>query len=424
MALPELSPASKLSATILPVSGSKTKVEAALPFGVYIDGAWTTSAIDNFKCGAADQVAYVYKKLGGDVLDVEITEQQVYAAYEESCLEYSYIVNIHQSKNILSNVLGGTTGTFDEDGQIIETTGSINKDTNLSIKYPKFDFAYARRINQGISEEVNIGGSIPVVTASFPLVDGVQDYDLQKIFGGAGAALSGSIDNTRILIKKVYYKTTAAMWNFYAYYGSLNVVGNLANYGQYADSSTFQVVPPWQNKLQAMSFEDNIKTRTSDYSYEIRNNVLRLYPTPGSRSPTNLWVEFTIPQDTWIENDESTIGINGINNMSTVPLQNIPYESINAIGKQWIRRFALALCKEMLGMIRSKFGSIPIPGNDVTLNGSDLVTQGKEEQSALRDELKETLDEMTYSKMMEGDAEILESASKINEKIPVLIFKG
>ena len=75
--------------------------------------------------------------------------------------------------------------------------------------------------------------------------------------------------------------------------------------------------------------------------------------------------------------------------MNTLPFENIPFENINSIGKQWIRRFALALSKETLGQVRGKFGgNIPIPGDNVSLNASDLLSQAKEEQSALKEELR------------------------------------
>ena len=102
----------------------------------------------------------------------------------------------------------------------------------------------------------------------------------------------------------------------------------------------------------------------------------------------------------------------------------MPYKYINAIGKQWIRRYSLSLCKEMLGYIRSKFSSIPIPGNDITLNGSELVSQAKEEQESLREELKTTLDQLTYDKLMESDAGLMENSVQIMQKVPLTIYMG
>ena len=110
--------------------------------------------------------------------------------------------------------------------------------------------------------------------------------------------------------------------------------------------------------------------------------------------------------------------------MNTLPFANIPFESINSIGKQWIRRFALALSKEMLGQIRGKFSTLPIPGESVTLNHSELLSQGKDEQEKLREELKTILDEMTYPKLIETDAQMTENAQKVFTSAPNYILMG
>ena len=155
-----------------------------------------------------------------------------------------------------------------------------------------------------------------------------------------------------------------------------------------------------------MAYEDSLYTRTSHYSYELRNNKIRLFPIPEENIYDKIWFQFAIPADSWEEDTERSIGVDGINNINTLPFGNLPYNNINAIGKQWIRRFALSLCKETLGLIRSKFATLPIPGDNVTLNGEQLATQAREEQASLRDELKTVLDELTYSKLMEGDADL------------------
>ena len=134
-----------------------------------------------------------------------------------------------------------------------------------------------------------------------------------------------------------------------------------------------------------------------------------------------MWFEFSIPEDVWDNDDPAT---DGVNNMNTLPVGNLPFENINAIGKQWIRRFALALSKETLGQVRSKFGTVPIPGESVTLNGSALITEGKDEQDKLRTELKETLAELTYAKMAEQDAAMLENTEKVLQKVPYYVYVG
>jgi len=430
MALPTLTPASNTSVSILPITGNTDNVNVAtnpLPYGMYITKAPTEAAKHAFMSGAADQVSYVYSKLGGDILDIELSEHQVYAAYEEACLEYSYIVNIHQAKNTVGSLLGNPTGTFDQDGEMV--VGDALSGSNIEAKYPRFSFEYAKKVGSALSTEGGFGGDIPIYSGSFATTTGKQDYDLQSIIETTSNTDSDSpfyqkVGKNRVTVRKVFYKTPHAMWRFFGYYGGLNTVGNLSYYGQYADDSTFEVIPAWQNKSQAMAFEDAIYTRISHFSYEIKDNKLRLFPDVTSTSPKTMWVEFSVKSSAWDESDGIDRGVSGINNMNTLPFENIEYLNINSIGKQWIRRFALAVSKEMLGNIRSKFATLPIPGNNVTLNGPALVSEGKAEQTALRDELKTVLDEMTYSSLAEQSAQTIENTTKTMQGVSLPVFVG
>jgi hypothetical protein len=138
----------------------------------------------------------------------------------------------------------------------------------------------------------------------------------------------------------------------------------------------------------------------------------------------NTWVNFSIEKDGWVEDSDRKFGADGINNMSTLPFDNVPYKNINAIGKQWIRNYAIALSKEVLGQVRGKFGAIPIPGESVTLNASDLLSQAKEEQTALKEELKTILDEMTYKALAEKDAAMITAIDTVQQEVPMLIYQG
>ena len=424
MAIPSLTPTSSVNSNVLTSTGSSADVVAALPFGVYTRDT-SKNDYQEFLSGAVAQVSYTYKKLGGDVLDIELSPSIVYANYEEACLEYSYIVNIHQSKNTLGSVLGETTGSFDYLGEIKE--GDLSG-SHLELRLPRYNIGYAVEVGDAFSHEAGVGGTRTMYSASFDRVVDQQDYDLNTIIKNTAETDTNSpfynkVKNNKITIRHVYYKSPRQMWRFYGYYGGLNVTGDFHTYGQYADDSTFEVIPAWQNKLQAVAYEDHLYTRTSHYSYEIINNQLRLFPVPDNVSPENFWVRFSIATGSFggPEDERST----GINNMNTLPFENIPYQSINSIGKQWIRRFALALSKETLGQIRSKFGdNIPIPGETLTLNGKDLLSQAQTEQKDLREELKSVLDEMTYAKLIETDAAIADNSSKIQEKIPLPVFVG
>ena len=154
MSIPNLRPESQTSAVILPATGTVSDVSDALPYGIY-------SSSTDFLSGAAEQVAYVYRKLGGDVLDLEIKADNVYANYEEAVLEYSYIINSHQAKNVLSDFLGTTTGSFDHKGELKDSALSSSlSGTTMALKYPRFEFAYARRVAEGMGVDAGVGGNI------------------------------------------------------------------------------------------------------------------------------------------------------------------------------------------------------------------------------------------------------------------------
>jgi len=418
-----LQPASVLSAVVLPASGTHTEVAGVLAYGIY-------SASNSFISGAVDQVAYTYNKLGGNVLDIELTTRNVYNAYEEACLEYSYLINTHQAKNVLSDMLGNTTGSFNQDGEFTAGGYANGDDVKPNLKFPRFQLGYATHVGRGASLHAGVGASQTIYSASFATVPDQQDYDLQDIIYSAsvGTANEGSpfynkVGKNAITIQRVYFKTPMVMWNFFGG-NAIGTVGNLSTYGMYADDSTFQLVPAWQNVLQAYTFEEDMNVRASHYSFRINNNKLRIFPTPDISTPTSFWVDFRTSEDAFTEESDRMYGADGVNNMNTLPFPNVPYANINSIGKQWIRRFSLALAKETLGQVRSKLASIPIPGNEVTLNGPALISEAKDEQNSLREELKTVLDELAYGALAEGDAALQNSIAEVVSKIPTGIYVG
>ena len=172
-----LNPQSQTSAIVLPATGAAgvqagvadsaahdravagQTILTACPFGAY------TGSLD-FLTGASMQVDYVYKKLGGDVIEIELTVDNVYAAYEEACLEYSYIINLHQSKNSLSSMLGQTTGTFDYEGRLKSAVTGAGT-PQIAVRYPRFQFSSAKKIGAGLSQIGGLGGTIREYSGSF-----------------------------------------------------------------------------------------------------------------------------------------------------------------------------------------------------------------------------------------------------------------
>ena len=174
-------------------------------------------------------------------------------------------------------------------------------------------------------------------------------------------------------------------------------------------------------------YEDSLFTQTSHYSYELIDNKLRLYPTPGHWDISDMdrmWVRFYVMPDAWDSNSNMVDGTEGVNNVNTLPFSNLPYTNINSMGKQWIRKYCLALCKEMLGQIRGKFTTMPIPGDSVTLNHSELLSQAKDEQTELKDKLVEMLKEMEYGSLAKQDSEKTEAVATTFKNSPLPIFVG
>lgn len=413
MSVETISPISQVSAKRLPSSGSVSDVAASLPFDIY-------SSDPTFLSGAADQVAFVYQELAGPIVDIELMPSNVYTAYQFATMEYNYILNLHNTRNNMLNVLGSQTASFTADGQI-ESGSSVQ---SIASKYLKFVLGYTSRVSDGIAREIGFGRDHHEYSASINLVNGKQLYDLQDLLSNH-TELSGVVGTNKVYIRKIIYQSPYANWRFFSgLYGGYNVVGNLSSYGQYSDDTTFEIIPVWQNKLQAMSFKDSLYTRTSHFSYEISNNKIRLYPTPYHGWETKkVIVYFTVDTDPWVSDPNVNEGIDGVSNIGNMPVDHVPFASINQIGKQWIRKYALAICKSMLAQSRGKLSTIPIPGGDVTLNWSSLESQSKEEKESLRKELLEILDKMTYAELTKTRAEMLKDGVEVLKQIPLGIYR-
>lgn len=429
MSIANITPKSTGQIGILPSTGSISDVTypEGVPFNIYLDQP-------EFISGAVDQVGYTYKMLGGNKLAIELDPSNVYTAYQKATLEYSRIINMHQAKNVLSDFLGFETASFDHNGEMkAGPLSSSLSGTNIALTFPTFTFSYARRIADGFASRAAIGGTVSIYSASVDIVPGVQDYDLQAIISSS-ANVSGSdklyrdvvLNNPgrRIRVHRVFYESPANQWRFYGYYGGLSVVGNLNTYGQYSDDSTFEVVPVWQNKLQALAYETNLYTRASHYSYEIKANRIRLFPVPSSNSPAKIWFDFSIETNPWEEDPDNKSGISGVNNVNTLPFANIPFCNINSMGKDWIRDYALAITKGVLAQVRGKLSELPIPNNSVTLNYAQLWEQSTSEMEALKQQLKDDLTELAYNALVKVDAEMANDAVSLEQKIPTLIYVG
>lgn len=369
------------------------------PFGIF-------DSDTDFSSEADQMVVFVKRKLGDDVLSVELTKKQIWGNMEEASLEYSSILNQYQAKSQLVNFLGFATGSM----------------SGAEEKYVRDNLAYLTRFAEPYAMEAGVGGSYNTMSGSIELEMGRQDYDLyQELKDSAGNQI---FDDTKgkLKIVELFHFNPQAAYRFFDTTSAINYLNNEFSFESFTPETVFYILPVFEDILRAGQLDLSNRVRRSNYSYEVSGTKIRIFPTPTSDTK-KLWVrvrQYADPLAPAYKDDT----IHGVSNMSNIPFGNLTYSRINSIGKQWIRQYTLSLSKEQLGLIRAKFGNIPIPGGEVTLNGSDLISQGREDQKDLKTQLKEMLDTMTYDKLSEIQATRAEQMNKQLRYIPMPLGKA
>jgi hypothetical protein len=384
----------------------------------------------DFQSESDPMITFVKRKLGDDVLSVELTKKEIWSCFEEACLEYARRVHEMRTKNELINVLGLPTGS-----------------TDLTNKYPKRTLEFLFRMAEPYASYAGVGGSHNALEAYIDLEIGRQDYDIYKelkVFSGSlsGSNLyeslpSGSKGKIRVL-EVMHFEPLASQQFLLNASNITNFLATNFNYESYVNSTVFYVLPVFEDVLRRQMLETAFRVRRSNYSYRIMGSRLRIYPIPSSDlNIGKLFLRVVAGQQNPLESgqpddgSELPIGIPyeddticGISGPNDIPFGQMPYETITEPGRQWIRQYTLALAKELLGLIRSKFDSVPVPNAEVKLNGSELVTQAREDRDRLVDQLLEFLDELTYDKIMEREASIAENVQKQLKFTPMPVGKG
>ena len=377
------------------------------PFGFFD----TDSA---FQTEADGMVTFVKRKLGDDVLSVELTKKQIWACFEESFLEYGSLINQYQAKSQIMDFLGTPTGSL--------LSGSEQK-------YPRETLEFLRRQAEPYSSEASVGGSQNAVSGAITLVDGQQDYDiyddLMTSAGGSTTVLSTQTPGrrTKMKIEEVYHFSPSAAYRFFDSTSAINYLNNEFSFESFTPESIFYVLPVFEDILRAGQMDVSQRVRRSNYSYRLQGTKLRIFPAPVT--PPNgpntryLWIRVVVNAQDPLNPPYTDDTIYGVSNLSNVPFGNLQYDRVNSVGRQWVRQFALALSKELLGLIRSKFGNVPIPGNELTLDGPALISQAREDQEKLKTQLNEMLESLTYDKLIELQATTAENLTRQLKTIPV-----
>ena len=378
-------------------TGTSTFSPGDTPFGFYDTDLQFQNDIDKFAIFAA-------RRLGYPIVDIELQDLNFYAAFEEAVTTYGNEMFAYQAAQNFLSFQGAST-----------TIESAN--TNLA----QPNLAAAIRLSDQYGTEAGVGGNVTWHSGSIDLVSGQQDYDLEAF------AIKEGVEAHDLEIKRVFYEATPAIVRFFDPYAGtgMGMQGLMDSFG-FGNSSpaiNFMMMPINHDiaKLQAIELNDQV--RRSQYSFELINKNLKIFPIPN-RDLTKLWVQYIKKSD---RNNPyaDTGGGDVITNISQVPYSNPVYSTINSIGRQWIFEYALSIVKEILGYVRGKYNnSIPIPGDNTELNAPDLLSAATAEKTALIERLRAYFEETSRDKLLERKANEAESLQKELNYVPYTIYVG
>ena len=376
--------------------GSGSAVSESTPFGVFDNDS-------EFQTEAPQFAKWCAQRLGYPIMAVELQDTQFYACFEESISEYSAQINQFNIRDNLLSLQGQPTSSNFTHKRLARTMGETIK---LSKQY---------------GTEAGVGGDIDIKKGSITVTSGSQEYDLNATF--AEASESGNA----IEIKRVYYESTPAMQRFFdpyatTGYGTINMIEGFG-FGDYSPAVSFTLMPLYEDLLRVQAIGLNDSIRKSAYSFTLTNNKIRVFPDPEENRRLYFDYVVTSDRDNPLQTEYSG-STDVVSDFSNAKFDFMTYSHINDVGKQWIRKYGLALSKELLGIIRSKYGSIPIPNADTTLDGDTLRSEASAEKETLVTQLREMLEQTSRKALLEADKDEAEFLQEKLQKVPYPIYIG
>lgn len=385
-------------------TGISTFAAGQTPFGFYDNQ-------QDFRTDANKVSDFCARRLGYPLADVELQSGSFFTAFEEAVTTYG---NELYAYKVRENYL-----SLEGSNSLVEANNKIIKPNMAGIV----------RISEQYGEEAGVGGNVTWYKGLLPLKSGQQDYDMNA-WAQASASISA---NDSIELKRIFYEAPPAITRYFDPYagtgtGMIDLMDSFG-WGSYSPAINFLMMPLNYDMQVMQAIELNDQIRRSNYTFELVNNRLRVFPIPSSGGDYgsnftgahcgNLIFEYIKKSD---RQNPYIDGINKVTNVSEVPFENPNYNSINSIGRQWIFEYTLAICKEMLGYIRGKYGTIPIPDANVTLNQSDLLSAATAEKNALIERLRGYFDETSRDKLLERRANENDFLQKELNKVPYTIY--
>ena len=387
-------------ATNIPIwAGSSSFYPGDTPFGLYDNDSTFQHDVDKVSDWCA-------KRLGYPITDVELQSIQLYACFEEAISEYGAQVNTYNIRDNMLNLYGSPTSSANLSGN--KVSPSLGGIIELADEY-------------GV--EAGVGGNVTYYTGSVSVTKNQQIYDLTD--PSIVSLESGTAGIDTIEIKRILHNAPPAIVKYFDPFvgtglGSQNMLEGFG-FGGMSPGVSFMMMPVNADLLRMQAIEFNDQIRKSAYSFELINDRIKFFPIPDGSNFSKVYFQYIKKAD---RSNPLKTGYGSVSDFSNIPYQDITYKNINAVGKQWIRRYALALSKELLGYVRSKYSAIPIPNADVQLNGSDLVSAGQTEKEGLITELKEILDTMSRQSQLERKQAEADAMQQQMNKIPLNIYIG
>jgi len=376
--------------------GSSSFFPGDTPFGFYDDDFQFQTDSDKF-------AKFSSQRLGYPLVEIELQDLNFYTAFEEAITTYGNELYAYQ---VADNLL-----TFQGASSSIDPANE---------ELPQENFSEVVRLSNQYGTAAGVGGTVTYYKGILPLVKDQQQYDLNEW------AISESIEG-RIEVKKIYYEGTPAITRFFDPYAGTGVgmqgMMDSFGFGSSSPAINFMLMPMNFDlqKIQAIELNDTI--RRSQYTFELKNNQLKIFPIPIDRNIQKLCFEY-VKLDEVNQPYYDRNGREIITNASNVPYQNPNYTRINSVGRQWIFEYGLAIVKEMLGYVRGKYSQIPIPGSEVTLNQSDLISAATAEKGALIERLRTYFESTSRKTLLQKKAEEGEAQNKTLGQAPMTIFIG
>jgi len=376
--------------------GSSSFAPGDTPFGFYDSDTQFQIDTDKFAKFSA-------QRLGYPLVEIELQDLNFYTAFEEAITTYGNELYSHQISDNLLSFQGATS-----------SIGPANEEL------PQENFSEIVRLSNQYGTAAGVGGTVSYHKGILPLTGSKQSYDLNAWAHSQGI-------ESRIEVKKVYYESTPAITRFFDPYAGTGVgmqgMMDSFGFGNSSPAINFMLMPMNFDlqKIQAIELNDTI--RRSQYTFSLINNQLKIFPIPIDRNIRNLCFDY-VESDDINKPYHDRNGREIITNASNVPYQNPNYTRINSIGRQWIFEYGLAIVKEMLGYVRGKYSTIPIPGSDVTLNQSDLISAATSEKTALIERLRTYFETTSRKTLLEKKAAEGEAQNKTLGQAPMTIFIG